>query len=378
MHVDSSTPLIRAVGRALPPHYVDQETLIAAFRETWGRAQYNVARLEDLHRAVQVGGRYLALPLDELREIDSFAARNSAWIAAAVDLGAAAVEDALVRSGFVAKDIDHLFLMTTTGVATPSIDARLVNRLGLGTGIKRTPIFGLGCAAGVAGTARAADYLRAFPHQTAVALSVEICSLTLQREDFSIPNIIASGLFGDGAAAVVLTGGQSSPASRQSVGSMAPQTPPVSPEHHGTALRVVTSRSVFYPDTERVMGWDVVDGGFKVVLSASVPDVVNEHIGADVDSFLADNGLDRSRVSHWIVHTGGPRVLEAFARALQLSRDSLRLSWESLHETGNLSSASVLFVLRDHLDAGEAEPGDFGLLIAMGPGFCSELVLVQW
>ena len=215
--------------------------------------------------------------------------------------------------------------MTVTGIATPSLDARLMNRLGLRPDVKRTPIFGLGCVAGAAGTARATDVLRAYPDQVAVMLSVELCSLTLQREDVSIPNIIASGLFGDGAAAVVLAGAERVPAHR--------------------APRIVATRSVFYPDTERIMGWDVVEGGFKVVLSAKVPTLVTEHVGEDVDGFLGAHGLHRSDIRHWIAHTGGPKVLQAFESALELPPEALRRSWDSLRKTGNLSSASVLFVL---------------------------------
>jgi len=357
--ITRNSPFIRAVGRALPKHYADQETLIAAFREAWAGSHFNVERLEELHRAVQVSGRYLAVPIERYRALASFAERNAAWIEAAVDLGEEAVRAALGQAGLEAREVGHLFFVTTTGIATPSIDARLANRLGLASGVRRTPIFGLGCAAGAAGIARASDYLRAFPTQVAVLLSVELCSLTLQRDDFSIPNIISSGLFGDGAAAVVLTGGSR-------------------PRGRGVAPRVIATGSVFYPDTERVMGWDIVDSGFKVVLSAKVPQVVREHVRQDADEFLAAHGLDRSRIRHWIAHTGGPRVLQAFEETLELPPDALARSWRSLRETGNLSSAAVLFVLGELLDSGEARRGDHGLLMSMGPGFFSELVLLRW
>jgi alkylresorcinol/alkylpyrone synthase len=353
-------PTIRAVGRALPKHFANQETLIAAFRDAWAGAHFNVERLEELHRAVQVSGRYLAVPIERYRELTSFASRNEVWTEVAVNLGAEAVSDALERAGFEPSDVAHLFFVTTTGIATPSIDARLANRLGLRPDVRRTPIFGLGCAAGAAGIARASDYLRAFPDQVAVVLSVELCSLTLQRDDFSIPNIISSGLFGDGAAAVVLAGG----AHRSPRGAAGP--------------RVAATGSVFYPDTERVMGWDIVDSGFKVVLSAKVPDVVHEHVRGDVDAFLAAHGLERARIRHWIAHTGGPKVLKAFEETLELPEGALARSWKSLRETGNLSSAAVLFVLGELLDSGEARSGDHGLLMSMGPGFFSELVLLQW
>ena len=349
---------MRSVGTALPPNWVDQETLISVFREHWAKEHFNVERIEELHRSVQVGGRYLALPLEEYLPLTRFSERNDAFNRVSLDLGEQAVRRALADAGLQPRDVDHLFFVTVTGIATPSLDARLVNRLGLRQDVKRTPIFGLGCVAGAAGTARASDVLRAFPEQVAVVLSVELCSLTLQREDVSIANIIASGLFGDGAAAMVLSGADR-PAS-------------------GAAPRVLATRSVFYPDTERIMGWDVVEGGFKVVLSAKVPSLVTEHVRSDVDAFLSEQGLRRGDIRHWIAHTGGPKVLQAFEAALELPPEALRRSWDSLRRTGNLSSASVLFVLSELLASGDPRPGELGLLMAMGPGFCAELVLLRW
>jgi alkylresorcinol/alkylpyrone synthase len=350
-------PYVRSVGTALPPHYADQETLIAAFRNHWAQEHFNVERLEELHRAVQVGGRHLAVPLEEYPGLTDLRARNDAWLRVSTEIGEQAVRQALERAGLSPGDVDHLFFVTVTGIATPSVDARLMNRLGLRPDVKRTPIFGLGCVAGAAGTARASDVLLAYPDQVAVLLSVELCSLTLQREDLSVANIIASGLFGDGAAALVLSG-----SNRPMPG----------------APRILATRSIFYPNTERVMGWDVVNGGFKVVLSAKVPDVVRGHVQADVGGFLAEYGLETKDIRHWIAHTGGPKVLEAFESTLELPPGALARSWKSLRETGNLSSASVLFVLESLLASGEARPGDLGLLLAMGPGFCAELVLLQW
>ncbi len=349
-------PHILSAAAALPENYVDQETLLAAFRAHWGRKHFNLDRLEQLHRSVRVGGRHLALPLGRYAELGSFAERNDAWIAAAVELGEKALEQALLRADLRPRDLDHLYFVTVTGLSTPSIDARLVNRMGLRDDVKRVPLFGLGCVAGAAGLARASDAVRAFPGQVAALVSVELCSLTLQREDLSVANIIASGLFGDGAAATLIGGG----------------------DRPARGPRVLATRSVFYPGTERVMGWDVVDSGFKVVLSPQVPQLVRERVRGDVDAFLGAHGVSRAAVRHWICHTGGPRVLEAFEEALELPRAALQRTWDSLQEVGNLSSASVLFVLRDLLDSGEARPGDLGLLIAMGPGFCSELVLLRW
>jgi alkylresorcinol/alkylpyrone synthase len=349
-------PCIAAVGRALPPHRIEQSELIAALRRHFGTRHFNPERLEQLHRAVGVGARHLALPIDQYPALDSFAESNRAWTRVALDLAEASSQKALAAAQLGPRDVDHVIFTTVTGLATPSIDARLVNRMGLRPDVKRSPLFGLGCVAGAAGTSRAADYLRAFPDEVVLLIAVELCSLTLQREDASVANIIASGLFGDGAAALVMAGRERGA--------------------HGP--RVLATRSVFYPDTEEVMGWEFLDSGFKVVLSPKVPQVVQAHIGADVDAFLAEQGLERRQLRHIVAHPGGPKVLEAFEAALELPAGALERSWHSLREVGNLSSASVLFVLGDLLDAGVARAGDLGVMAAMGPGFCAELVLLQW
>lgn len=347
---------IAAVGRALPPHYYDQETLLAALQRRWGDRHFNLARLERLHRNVLVGGRHLALPIEEYDRLTTWGEANDAWIRVAQEVGAEAVLDGLSRAGLSTGDIAALFFVTVTGVATPSIDARLMNRLGLPPGVKRLPIFGLGCVAGAAGIARAADYVRAYPNEVAVLLSVELCSLTLQGEDLSIPNLIASGLFGDGAAAVIVVGD----------------------ERAAEGPEIVATRSVFYPDSERVMGWDISQDGFRIVLSADVPQVVRDFLRRDVDGFLADHGLTRADISSWVCHPGGPKVLEAMQEALELPDGALEVTWRSLREVGNLSSTSVLLVLAETLENHRPVPGSWGMITAMGPGFCSELVLLRW
>jgi len=375
-------PRILSTGRALPPHFADQETLLEAFRALWSERHFNLARLEQLHRSVRVGGRHLALPLADYPALTTFAQRNEAWTRVAVDVGEAALRSALDRAGLAPEAIDQIFFVTVTGIATPSIDARLVNRMGLRPDVKRTPIFGLGCVAGAAGIARASDSLRGFPDGISALVAVELCSLTLQREDISIANIIASGLFGDGAAAVLLAGDERA----EKLAASAPSDgAPRAPGRTGSGLArsprgpaIVATRSVFYPDTERTMGWDVVEGGFKVVLSPQVPELVRARIGGDVDSFLASQDLARKDIQHWVCHSGGPKVLEAFEAALDLPKAALARSWASLQSVGNLSSASVLFVLDDLLHSNQPRPGEVGLLLAMGPGFCSELVLLRW
>ncbi len=349
---------IVAVGKALPPHYYDQEQLLAAIRRYWSRQHFNPQRLDRMFANVLVGGRHLALELDQYEQLRGFGDANNAWIRVAQEVGAAAIQDALASADLKCADVDALLTVTVTGVATPSLDARLMNRLELPLSIHRMPIFGLGCVAGAAGISRAADYVRAYPQRIAVLLSVELCSLTLQRQDVSVANLIASGLFGDGAAAVVVAGSEH---------------PAV-----GDGPRVVATRSVFYRDTEQVMGWDIGEQGFGIVLSAEVPQMVTRHLRADVDRFLTDQGLVRADISSWVCHPGGPKVLQAMQEGLELADDALNLTWRSLRELGNLSSTSVLLVLRDTLLEQRPAAGSWGVLLAMGPGFCSELVLLRW
>lgn len=355
---------IAGVGHALPRHYYDQATLLAALQDLWQGRFYNPERLERLHRHVLVGGRHLALPIEDYQELRTWGDANSAWIRVAQEVGAAAVENALSSAGLTTGDVDALIFVTVTGVATPSIDARLMNRLRLPPRVKRMPIFGLGCVAGAAGVARAADYVRAFPDQVAVLLSVELCSLTLQREDLGIPNLIATGLFGDGAAAVVVTGSERDPEPSEAPARQRPE--------------ILATRSVFYPDSEDVMGWDISERGFQIILSADVPRVARDFLRKDVDAFLSDHGLSRGEISRWICHPGGPKVLEALQESLELPDDALAITWRSLREVGNLSSTSVLLILEETLAADPPAPGNYGVLLAMGPGFCSELVLLRW
>jgi alkylresorcinol/alkylpyrone synthase len=345
---------IASVGRALPGNHYDQAQLLAALGKLWAGRFHNPKRLEQIQRNTLVGGRHLALPIEEYEALRGFGAANAAFIRCGLELGERAIREALAGAALAPSDVDAIFSLSVTGIAAPSLDARLVNRLGLRSDVKRTPIFGLGCVGGAAGIARAADYLRAFPRETALVLSVELCSLTLQREDASMANVIASGLFGDGAAAVVLRGA----------------------ETEASGPRVQATRSIFYPNTESVMGWEVGDGGFRVVLSADVPTIA-AGLRPDIEKFLAEHGLTLADIGVFVCHPGGPKVLEAIEESLALPPHALGRSWDHLQRVGNLSSASVLFVLGDAL-AEQHPAGTFGLLLAMGPGFCSELVLLRW
>ncbi|HEY3439554.1 MAG TPA: 3-oxoacyl-[acyl-carrier-protein] synthase III C-terminal domain-containing protein [Paludibaculum sp.] len=344
---------IASAASALPKNRYDQMVLLSALRVYWGERLEDPRFLERLHGRVGVDTRHLALPLEAYYGIRTWGEANRQWIAVAEELGAEALTLALERAGVEQERLGAIFFVSVTGVASPSIEARIMNRLRLHNKIKRIPIFGLGCVAGAAGVARAADYVKAYPEQAAAVISVELCSLTLQKDDLSVANLISSGLFGDGAGAVIVAEG-------------------------GDGPRILDTQSVFYPDTEEVMGWDISERGFRIVLSREVPEVVEKNLPGDIDAFLAGHGLTRSDIGNWILHTGGPRILEATEQALALPAGALDASWACLKRTGNLSSASVLLVLEDTLMNRRPPAGTYSLMAAMGPGFCSELILLQW
>ncbi|HEU4674978.1 MAG TPA: 3-oxoacyl-[acyl-carrier-protein] synthase III C-terminal domain-containing protein [Motilibacteraceae bacterium] len=352
---------IAAVSGVLPDHRHEQGDITALFGDVvLGDSPERRPVLERFHANAGVKARHLALPLEEYSDLGGFGRSNDAFIEVGLDLAERAVRTALVRVGLRPADVDLVMTVTVTGLAAPSLEARLAPRVGFRQDVKRVPIFGLGCVAGAAGISRVHDHLVGHPDDVAVLLSVELCSLTLQADDTATPNLVASGLFGDGAAAVVLVGERRA----EQLGLSGP--------------RVVDTRSRLYPGTERVMGWDVGGGGLKIVLAASVAEVIETHLGDDVRGFLGAHGLKVDDIAAWVSHPGGPKVLEAVQAALGLPDGALDVTWQCLAEHGNLSSASVLHVLERTLAERRPPAGQPGVLMAMGPGFAAELVLLEW
>jgi len=360
---------ITAVATALPEHRYTQADITEALLPVIAEDRGSVGVLRRVHESSAVQTRHLAVPLETAVHPLAFGAANDLFVQQGSVLAQRAVLDALVRARLAASDVDFVVFTTVTGVSAPSLDAGLVASCGLRDDVKRMPSFGWGCAGGAAGLARVHDYLVGHPGEVGLLVSVELCSLTLQRGDHSVANAVASGLFGDGAAAVVLVGDEHPSRGR---GAILPE-----PGARRALPRILDSRSRLVPGTSDVLGWDVGTSGFRIVLGAEVPAVVERHVASGIEDLLDAHGLGVGDVVVWIAHPGGPKVLDAMTRALRLGPDALRSSWDSLARVGNLSSASVLHILADVAED-PPPPGSFGVLFAVGPGIGAESVLLRW
>ncbi|MBM4253151.1 MAG: type III polyketide synthase [Deltaproteobacteria bacterium] len=355
---------IVSIGTAYPFHRYTQSEITAELARAWkgGLGDREKALLERLAKSTSVEGRNLAMPLENYATVRSFTDRNHIFIKSAHELGNDAVTRALNEVDASAKTIDAIFFTTITGLAVPSIESRIALSLGMRDDVKRIPMFGLGCMAGVSGLARVHDYLKAWPSHAVVLLAVELCSLTLQLDDFSAENIVSSTLFGDGAAAVLCVGDDH-------------------PLAKNSQMETLASSAKLYEDTRHIMGWNIGGHGFKILLDPGVPQIIHEHLAGDIRNFLATQSLQTSDIRTWISHPGGPKVIQAITDALDLNEQALSISREMLAKVGNLSSASVLGILEATLErrhTSSVDTGDHAFMIAMGPGFSSEVILCRW
>ncbi len=347
-------PSIVALETSVPRHKMTQAMALSFARSHFGPHIPDLERLLPIFANSGIESRYLSVPIDWLDQVHSLEEKNRLYIETATELCREAIEKALTSAKINRDEIDYIIYINTTGIATPSIDARLINLLGLRPSIRRIPIWGLGCAGGVAGLSHAYHYLLGHPNSTVLLVCAELCSLTFLADDYSRSNLVASALFGDGAAAVILKNA-------------------TAPE----GLQLVATNSRFYPDSLDVMGWNVVGAGLEVVFAQRIPDIVAAHAKKDLCSFLHSQSLTFDDIDQYLFHPGGTKVLAAYEQALGVSDEKLEHSRKTLRDFGNMSSVTVLFVLKRYLEQADRMRDRYSLVSALGPGFCSESVIVK-
>lgn len=346
---------------ALPGHQCTQQDVRAAMYRWANEHLDNVDRVMKLFDHAGVGTRYTVMPLEDLFAERSFGERNQSYIEHAVELAERASVDALAAAGLPSEAVDLITTVSCTGFMIPAVDAHLANRLPLKRMIRRLPITELGCAAGAMAMSHTADYLKAYPEQQALLTAVELPSLCFQRSDFSMDHLVSCALFGDGAAAVTLAGEDSPLAAR-----------------YPAAPRIAHRTTWFMHDTLDAMGFRVADTGFHMVLDRRIPDLLEEHLMPALQSFLASAGLQLDDVDHFLIHPGGRKILDKTEAMLGRGPDAVHYSRQVLERYGNLSSASVLLLLHEFLQDDVARPGERGVVVAFGPGFNAELILLEW
>jgi alkylresorcinol/alkylpyrone synthase len=360
-------PTILSVAEAIPEFEIKQEKAIDFARELFSDEFKDIERLLKAFQNGQIEKRHMVKEIDWYKEERSFAEKNNAYIESAVTLGKQAIKDCLTSETFLKREIDceeidAIFYISTTGMATPSIEARLMNLLPFREHTRRIPIWGLGCAGGAAGISRAFEYCTAYPEAMVLVLSVELCSLTFQRNDFSKSNLIGTSLFADGVACALVCG------NKVNLGDLCAKK---------TAPAIINTQSTLMPDSLDVMGWDIRDQGLFVVFSRDIPSIIEDWLKPNVSKFLTQNRLELDAIEHFIAHPGGKKVIEAYIKSLGIPASMTHISLEVLKQYGNMSSATILYVLKRFMEIG-AESGAYGLCTALGPGFSSELLLLKW
>jgi alkylresorcinol/alkylpyrone synthase len=359
-------PRIISIAEAVPPFSIEQDKVMDFAEKLFKESFKDIHRLLSVFQNGQIEKRHFARDLDWFEVDHTFEEKNDAYIETSVKLGAEAITNCLKNDDFLKneirfEEIDAIFTISSTGLSTPSIDARIMNILPSSQYTKRIPIWGLGCAGGAAGLSRAFEYCLAYPKAKVLVLSIELCSLTFQRNDRSKSNLIGTSLFADGVACALVCGDDSG---YEKV------------TKRKAAPNIVGTQSTTMPDSEDVMGWDVKNEGLYVVFSKDIPTIIENWLQPNVLRFLNSNGLDVQDLDHFIAHPGGKKVIDAYVSALKLPEAMTKNSLDVLKEFGNMSSVTIFYVLKRFMET--AKEGDLGLGAALGPGFSSELLLMRW
>lgn len=345
---------ISAVSTVVFPQLTDQQEVKRHVREMFSAANPIVEHALDIFDNAEITNRNFCQPLEYFKSLHGFGEQNKAYISIAVDYATDAIRACAEQAGVNLDAITDIIFVSSSGLATPSIDALLINRLKLSLNIRRYPLWGLGCGGGVAGLAKAAMITEAYPDAVVLLVAVELCSLTFLKNDFSKSNFVATSLFSDGIAAMIVQA------------KIEDSTP---------SFRVVDSQSRMYYDTEDIMGWEFLDSGFKVIFSRDIPAFITKYVSPVVNDFLARNGLELRDINNFIFHPGGKKVITAYIEALGITKADMHLTHSVINDYGNMSSPTVLYVLQRFMQGG-SKPG-YGLMLALGPGFCTELILLK-
>lgn len=347
-------PFIAAAAKIDLPNKTDQQEVKKQAMEMFSVNFPEANRLIFAFDNTEIKTRNFCQPLSYYTKQNTFEERNNEYIRSTLTYSVQAIEDCVIKAGIDKEAITDIVFVSTTGLATPSMDALIINKLRLNPHINRIPVFGLGCGGGVSGMAKANTLAKANPDAIVLLVAVELCSLTLIKSDYSKSNFIGSSLFSDGIAACIIKGDN---------------------HPNNTGVNYVTASSKLYYDSLDVMGWEFQDTGFKVLFSKDIPTFINEHIKEDIDQFLAKHNLELSDIKNFVFHPGGKKVLDAYTDALKVKGDFMQKTREVMNGYGNMSSATVLYVLEKFMREG-FEDG-YALMLAMGPGFSSEMVLLE-
>jgi alkylresorcinol/alkylpyrone synthase len=360
-------PKIISMSTYLPPYQMNQVTTMEFAKELFQDSYHDIDRLLSVFQNGQIENRYFSAPIEWFQTDHTFKEKNDLYISCATEFGVEAIKRCMKNEEFLQKPIDYteidaIFLISSSGISTPSLDARIMNHLPLSPHVKRIPIWGLGCAGGAAGLSRAYEYCLAFPEAKVLVLSIELCSLTFQRNDTSKSNLVGTSLFADGVACALLVGDKTEIESNSRMDALP---------------NIKATQSTLMPHSEDVMGWEIKNDGLYVVFSKDIPHIVEGWCKPLVEQFLAENELTMDQIECMIAHPGGKKVLEAYQSSLGFSSEMLEVSLDILKRYGNMSSATVLFVLEEFMKK-TIEKNTLGLISALGPGFSSELLLVEW
>lgn len=360
-------PVFLSVQTENLPYSLTQETALKFARSLFQHQFKDIERLLTIFQNGEIESRYFAMPLEWFESAHSLEEKNELYIENATQFGVRAIEKCLLRSGHLQsaispEKIDAIFFISSSGFSTPSIEARIMNKLPFSNHTKRIPIWGLGCAGGASGFSRAYEYCLAYPKSNALVLSVELCSLTFQHDDKSKSNLVGTSLFADGVGCALICGDESDLIKHSKLGAIP---------------AIFDTMSTLMPNSEDVMGWNVKNNGLYVVFSRDIPSIITKWLKPNVDQLLEKHQLDEKMIDHFIVHPGGKKVLDAYVGAIGINEEKLSISKEVLKHHGNMSSATIFYCLKRFMDK-VCEKGQMGLIGALGPGFSSELLLVRW